>query len=130
MLNQFSFPKAHIVLICGIIVGVFSYAAINSICTGLLVINWIAAGNLKQKLNTLQTSKIFWVLISLFLLHLLGLLYTSNFEYAIKDLKIKLQDTLRKSSTSLNEYEIELDNLKTIIVALNLKVISKEDIEK
>ena len=90
MLNQFSFPKAHIVLICGIIVGVFSYAAINSICTGLLVINWIAAGNLKQKLNTLRTSKIFWVLISLFLLHLLGLLYTSNFEYAIKDLKIKL----------------------------------------
>jgi hypothetical protein len=39
-------------------------------------------------------------------------------------------DTLKKSSTSLNEYEIELDNLKTIIVALNLKVISKEDIEK
>lgn len=90
MLNQFSFSKAHIVLICGIIVGVFSYAAINSICTGLLVINWIAAGNLKQKLNTLRTSKIFWVLISLFLLHLMGLLYTSNFEYALKDLKIKL----------------------------------------
>lgn len=39
-------------------------------------------------------------------------------------------DTLKKSSTSLNEYEIELDNLKTIIVALNLKVISKVDIEK
>jgi hypothetical protein len=39
-------------------------------------------------------------------------------------------ETLKKSSTSLNEYEIELDNLKTIIVALNLKVISKEDIEK
>jgi O-antigen ligase len=71
-------------------VGVFSYAAINSICTGLLVINWIAAGNLKHKLNTLRTSKIFWVLISLFLLHLLGLLYTSNFTYALKDLKIKL----------------------------------------
>ena len=39
-------------------------------------------------------------------------------------------DTLKKSSTSLNEYEVELDNLKTIIVALNLKIISKEDIEK
>jgi len=90
MLNQFSFQKAHIILICGIIVGVFSYAAINSICTGLLVINWIAAGNLKQKINTLRNSKIFWVLISLFLLHLLGLLYTSNFTYALKDLKIKL----------------------------------------
>jgi len=90
MLNQFSFPKAHIILICGIIVGVFSYAAINSICTGLLVINWIAEGNLKQKINTLRNSKIFWVLISLFLLHLLGLLYTSNFTYALKDLKIKL----------------------------------------
>lgn len=90
MLNQFSFSKAHIVLICGIIVGVFSYAAINSICTGLLVINWIAEGNLKQKLITLRNSKIFWVLISLFLFHLLGLLYTSNFTYALKDLKIKL----------------------------------------
>ena len=39
-------------------------------------------------------------------------------------------DTLKKSSTSLNEYEVELDNLKTITVALNLKIISKEDIEK
>jgi O-antigen ligase len=90
MLNQFSFQKAHIILICGIIVGVFSYAAINSICTGLLVINWIAEGNLKQKINTLRNSKIFWVLISLFLMHLIGLLYTSNFTYALKDLKIKL----------------------------------------
>ena len=90
MLNQFSFQKAHIILICGIIVGVFSYAAINSICTGLLVVNWIAEGNLKQKINTLRNSKIFWVLISLFLLHLLGLLYSSNFTYALKDLKIKL----------------------------------------
>ena len=90
MLKQFSFQKAHIILICGIIVGVFSYAAINSICTGLLVLNWIAAGNLKQKLSELRNSKIFWVLISLFLMHLLGLLYTGNFEYALKDLKIKL----------------------------------------
>ncbi|MBP8067672.1 MAG: hypothetical protein KAY27_03835 [Pedobacter sp.] len=90
MLNQFSFTKAHIILICGIIVGVFSYAAINSICTGLLVVNWIAAGDLKAKFKKLKESKIFWVLISLFLLHLLGLLYTSNFEYALKDLKIKL----------------------------------------
>ncbi len=39
-------------------------------------------------------------------------------------------DTLKKSSTSLNEYEVELDNLKTITVDLNLKIISKEDIEK
>jgi len=90
MLNQFSFSKAHIVLICGIIVGVFSYAAINSICTGLLVMNWIAAGDLKEKFKNLKESNIFWVLISLFLLHLMGLLYTSNFEYALKDLKIKL----------------------------------------
>ena len=39
-------------------------------------------------------------------------------------------DTLKKSSTSLNEHEVELDNLKTITVDLNLKIISKEDIEK
>ncbi len=90
MLNQFSFQKAHVILICGIIVGVFSYAAINSICTGLLVINWIAAGDLKAKFKNLKESNIFWVLISLFLLHLLGLFYTSNFTYALKDLKIKL----------------------------------------
>ena len=50
--------------------------------------------------------------------------------FSIKKDEKSRNDTLRKSSTSLNEYEIELDNLKTIIVALNLKVISKEDIEK
>lgn len=90
MLNLFSFQKAQVILICGIIVGVFSYSAINSICTGLLVINWIAEGDLKAKFKKLKESNIFWLLISLFLLHLVGLLYTSNFEYALKDLKIKL----------------------------------------
>ena len=35
-------------------------------------------------------------------------------------------DTLKKSSTSLNEHEVELDNLKTITVALNLKSYLKK----
>ncbi len=56
----------------------------------LLTINWIAEGNIKQKLSSLWKNHALLVLISIYLLHLIGLLWTSDFTYALRDLKIKL----------------------------------------
>jgi len=56
----------------------------------LLTVNWFAEGGIKEKFHLLKNNPALWVLISIYLLHLIGLLWTSDFTYALRDLKIKL----------------------------------------
>lgn len=56
----------------------------------VLLGNWILEGEWKRKWQVMKTSKVLWVLSSFYFLHLLGLLWTSDFNYAANDLRIKL----------------------------------------
>lgn len=57
----------------------------------LLVAVWLFMGDpVKVKLQRFIHNKAAIVLVSFFLLHLIGLLYTSDFDYAFKDLRVKL----------------------------------------
>lgn len=56
----------------------------------ILIGNWIIEFNFKEKLAWLKENKVFWILISLFILHLIGLAWTENLDYGFKDLRIKL----------------------------------------
>lgn len=51
---------------------------------------WFLEGKFKQKIKDLFSSKAALVLVSFYILHLLGLLYTTDFEYGLKDIRIKL----------------------------------------
>lgn len=52
---------------------------------------WLFTGDpVKVKLQRFFHNKIAMVLVSLYLLHLIGLIYTSDFAYAFKDLRVKL----------------------------------------
>ena len=52
---------------------------------------WLFTGDpIKVKLQRFIHNKVAVVLVSLFLLHLVGLIYTSAFAYAFKDLRVKL----------------------------------------
>jgi len=51
---------------------------------------WLFYGHYKIGLKQLLNKKIAWVFISFYLLHILGLIYTTDFAYAIKDLRTKL----------------------------------------
>ena len=52
---------------------------------------WLFLGDpLKVKLQRFLHNKVALVLVSLYVLHLIGLAYTSDFQYAFKDLKVKL----------------------------------------
>ncbi len=73
-----------------LIIGLPFSPIITSISQFLLLGNWLVECNFKQKLNILRSDKSVLVFISIFALHLVGLLYTSDFEYAIHDLRIKL----------------------------------------
>ena len=57
----------------------------------LLIAAWLFTGDpIKVKLQRFIHNKIALLLVSLFLLHVVGLAYTSDFAYAFKDLKVKM----------------------------------------
>ena len=55
----------------------------------ILVCNWILEGGLKAKMIAFKNNKAALILSSLVLVHFIGLLYTSDFDYAFKDIRIK-----------------------------------------
>ena len=55
----------------------------------ILFFNWALEGGLKNKLIAFKNNKAALIVSSLLLLHILGLLYTSDFVYAFKDIRIK-----------------------------------------
>lgn len=56
----------------------------------IIALNWIVEGGYKEKLNLLQKNKPALAVLGLFLIHLIWLWNTENFDYAAKDLRIKL----------------------------------------
>jgi hypothetical protein len=56
----------------------------------ILLGNWLLETRFVQKWNTLRSSKLFWAYIAIFLFYVLGMLWTTDYEYGLKDLRIKL----------------------------------------
>ncbi len=78
-------------------------AALSFLCIGMSVskvfisiaeltlgLNWIAEGNLGAKWKRFITNKPALVLCSLYIMHLLGLIYTTDFKYGMDDIRIKV----------------------------------------
>ena len=76
--------------LCLIIVGLFFSKALVSISIFLLIFHWIvyqySFDNLLKGLN----NRYFVLFSSIYLMYIVGLLYTNNYDYAFKDLRIKL----------------------------------------
>ena len=85
-----------------IIVGMPLSKFLMSVGQFVLLWNWIIEGNFKRKWSVMKTSKVLWVMSSFYLLHLIGLFWTSDFDYAANDLKIKTYLINSKSKHSLN----------------------------
>ncbi len=56
----------------------------------ILALNWLAERNFKTKFAKIKNNKTIWAFLLLPLLHVLWLINTSDFSYAIHDLKIKI----------------------------------------
>jgi len=57
--------------------------SIANIVLGLLLLLWLYEGNFSNKLKTLQNNPITYTFLAFFLIHVLGLLWTSNLEWGI-----------------------------------------------
>lgn len=62
-----------------------------SVSQFLLLFTWLFTGDpVKEKVKRFCHNRIALLLVSLYLLHVVGLLYTTDFQYAFKDLRVKL----------------------------------------
>lgn len=62
----------------------------TSLAEILLVVNWIVEGNFPEKIQKLSQRKAPLIVTAIFALHIIGLLYSNDFNYGFHDLKIKL----------------------------------------
>ena len=55
-----------------------------------IIVGWLLDGDLKEKLKTAFNNKVVLLLVAFFLWHVVGLLYTTDFHYGFKDVRVKL----------------------------------------
>lgn len=93
-------------------VGMLFGNALTSIPLIILITNWLLEKNFNTKWINIKSTKIFWLLISLYLLHIIGMAHTTNVSNGIHDLKTKLPFLLLPvilfSSKPLSLKEIKL----------------------
>ncbi len=91
-LKQFVFnsQQLYVVGLSAIAIGLSLSKPLIGLGQLILVVAWFLEGNYKQRIQQFFKNKLAWILISFFLISLLGLVYTSNFSYGFTDVKRKL----------------------------------------
>jgi hypothetical protein len=56
----------------------------------ILLLNWLAEGNLKQKMSSFFKDKTALAISAVFFIHLIGLAYSADMEYGMEDLRKKI----------------------------------------
>ena len=93
MLNRFFGEKFHsnfqFFVLFLLLVGLCCSKFLMSM--GLLLggLNFFLEGNLKEKLSRLKENKFFLIVFGFYLLHLIGILWTQNWDYGLNELRQK-----------------------------------------
>ena len=76
----------------------------------VLVLNWLVEGHFKEKIKKIRSSSLAILFASFYLIHIVGLLYSSNLGFGLFDLEIKLSilifPFLFSTSPSLNKQQV------------------------
>lgn len=114
MFGKLAFLNPHKLFLTGLItiaVGLSLSKPLIGIGQGILGFAWILEGNLWSKTQTFFKSKLAWALIAYYVLTLFGLLYTSDYDFALDDVRRKLPLFVLPFvlfSKSFNKKEIKL----------------------
>ncbi len=73
-----------------VIIGMTMSRFFTSLGQFILLGSWILEGDWKRKWQLMKSSRVLWAMSGFFLLHLVGLLWTSDFDYASNDIRVKL----------------------------------------
>ena len=74
------------IIVIGLPLGEF-FMSVGAIA---LFVNWLIEGDFKQKFFRLKNNRPALAILSIFIIHLIGLFWTSDFDYGWHDIKIKL----------------------------------------
>lgn len=75
-----------LLLVIGLPLSIF----LVSLSQFIIIGSWLLTGDIKIKLKTVFSNKAVLVLLSIYVVHIIGLVWTNDFDYALKDLRIKL----------------------------------------
>lgn len=89
MTKYFTRENIHIFSILTMLIGLPLSPFLMTVGQILLIANYVFDSKLVFKLKTALTNKTTLFFLLIITIHLLGLLYTSNFEYALRDLRVK-----------------------------------------
>ena len=91
---RFNLTQAYVLGLMMMAVGLTLSPFLMSLSQFWLVVVWIVVGivgkNFKEKWSRFIHSKAAILLVLFYLMHVVGLLYTTDFQYALKDLRVKL----------------------------------------
>ena len=96
--------------------------AFMSIFTGCLMLNWLIEGQFAAKLQRLKERKSVLIIISVFLVYLIGLLWTNSMQWGMHDVKIQLPLLILPLVIGTSETLTEIQ-VKRIIYAFSVAVI-------
>lgn len=73
-----------------LVVGIPLSRFLVSVSQFVLLANWLLERNFISKWHSIKRSKNFWLFVSIYLFYVIGLLWTSDFAYATKEIRVKL----------------------------------------
>jgi hypothetical protein len=107
-LHAFVFTSALILIGISIPFSVFTLSVFQIV----LAVNWVVEGDFLVKWNRLKQRRSLLIIGLFYLVHLAGMLYTSNFSWGFHDLRIKLPffvfPLVIGTSTPLNKQQLKL----------------------
>lgn len=75
---------------CALAFGMMMGTVPTSVPQLILLGNWLVEMNFKEKWARIKSNRIFWILSSVYFVHLFGLIYTSDLASGLNDIRIKL----------------------------------------
>lgn len=82
--------RIHNLILVALSASIPLFFLFSSFLTGLLVLNWLFAGNIKEKTKKLVENKLYLATVAIFISFALGLIHTANLSLGLKDLEHKL----------------------------------------
>jgi hypothetical protein len=76
--------------ICSLAFGIMMGSIPTSVPQFILLGNWLLEADFKNKWQRIKSNRLFWILSSVFLIHVIGLLYTQNLMAGLVDIRIKM----------------------------------------
>lgn len=118
----------YILGLCGLAFGIPINKVVMSVSMMFLGLNFFLEFRYLERWNTLKGLKLYWLLFAIFALHLLAITWSSNFEYAFHDLRVKLPlfiiPTIILSYPVLSRKELNLVLLSFLSSALIVSLLN------